>query len=411
MSEMPAGRCNQSFAIVLDQHTVSMASRGGQVGDSGEITDGRRRADVQVVDKTEKASAVIDRGICGRVTKGTFTLWGFAATRDRRRRAVGTAIRRAHSATHILHHALHEVIGETATQRGSKVEGDALRFDFAHKQAMTADEIRRVEDIVNAKIAGGSSVVTELLPISEAKSRGAMALFGEKYPDEVRVVTMGDFSVELCGGTHLTNTGQVGLCRITSEEPVAKGVRRISAVTGARALQKGRETDELMADIQRLVKATKPGDIPTRISSLQQQVKDLTKQLAEFTKASVSDAVGDLAASAQDVNGVKLVTKKLENVSRDALRDFVDQLRDNHGPIAVVLGAEIDGKVALIAAVSKSLVKDRKMNAGAAVKAAAQVAGGGGGGRPDMAEAGAKLVDKIEDALAAGLDVFQSQLA
>ncbi|MCR9199371.1 MAG: alanine--tRNA ligase [Planctomycetaceae bacterium] len=403
VAEVPAG-FSEPFAIVLDR-TPFYGESGGQVGDCGTLTAEGVEINVLDCQKHQQAMFVAVASLqSGTVSVGD-TLH---AEVDEERRA---AIRRAHSATHILHHALHEVIGESATQRGSKVEGDALRFDFAHKQAMTADELKRVEDIVNAKIAGGSAVVTELLPISEAKSRGAMALFGEKYPDEVRVVTMGDFSVELCGGTHLTNTGQVGLCRITSEEPVAKGVRRISAVTGARALQKGRETDELVSEIQKLVKATKPGDIPARISSLQQQVKDLTKQLSEFTKASVTDAVGDLAAEAKDVGGVKLVAKKLENVSRDTLRDYVDQLRDNHSPIAVVLGAEIDGKVALIAAVTKSLVKEKKMNAGAAVKAAAQIAGGGGGGRPDMAEAGAKLVEKIDEALAAGLDVFAGQLA
>lgn len=392
-----------AFAVVLDK-TPFYGESGGQVGDRGVlIGDG---VEIHVSDSQKHQQALF---VAVAYLKSGSVAVGdkLTATVDEPNRA---AIRRAHSATHILHHALHETIGETATQRGSKVEADALRFDFAHKQAMTAEEIRQVEDIINAKIASGATVKTELLPISEAKQRGAMALFGEKYPDEVRVVTMGDFSVELCGGTHLTNTGQVGLCRITSEEPVAKGVRRITAVTGPKALEKGRETDELVAELQRLLKATRPSELPVRVAALQTQLKDMNRQLTELTKASVSDAVGDLVASAQDVGGIKIVSSNLQNVSREALRDFVDQLRAKHGPIAIVLGAEIDGKVALIAAVSKELVKEKKMNAGAAVKAAAQIAGGGGGGRPDMAEAGAKFVDKIDEALAAAVETFKSQI-
>lgn len=178
-----------------------------------------------------------------------------SATVDESRRS---GIRRAHSATHILHHALHCTVGKDATQRGSRVQQDELRFDFAHNQALTADEVRQVEDIINECIAQGATVTTELLPIEAARKRDG--LFGEKYPDEVRVVSMGDFSVELCGGTHLSNTGQIGLCRITSEEPIAKGVRRITAITGPKAVEKGRETDELIAQLQRMLKAPQAAD-------------------------------------------------------------------------------------------------------------------------------------------------------
>lgn len=395
---------SEAFGIVLNR-TPFYGESGGQVGDSGRLqADG---VDVQIVDCQKHQQALF--AAVGYLKNGVLAVGDtLTADVDTERRS---AIRRAHTATHILHHALHQTIGDHATQRGSRVEGDALRFDFAHKQALTPGEIRQVEDIINAQIASGSDVATDLVPIEEARQRGAMALFGEKYPDEVRVVTMGDFSVELCGGTHLTNTGQVGLCRITSEEPVAKGVRRITAVTGPRALEKGRETDDLVSHLQKMLKANKASDLPTRIETLQTQLKEANRQLAELTKASVSDAVGDLVASATDIGGITIVSQKLENVSREALRDFVDQLRDNHSPIALILGAEIDGKVALIAAVSKSLVKEKGLNAGNAVKAAAQIAGGGGGGRPDMAEAGARHVDKIDDALVAGVAVFKEQLA
>jgi alanyl-tRNA synthetase len=221
---------------------------------------------------------------------------------------------------------------------------------------------------------------------------------------------MGDFSVELCGGTHLSSTGQVGLCRITSEEPIGKGVRRITAITGPKALQKGRDADELIAQLQRLLKAPQSSELVKRIEALQNEVKTLQKQIAAATSASVADAVETLAAEAKSVGGVKLVAKRLDNISRDALRDFADQLRDKHGPMALILGAEIEGKVALIAAVSKSLVKDKSLHAGNAVKAAANVAGGGGGGRPDLAEAGARLIEKLDDAIAEGAAAFRSQL-
>ncbi|APZ92010.1 alanine--tRNA ligase [Fuerstiella marisgermanici] len=402
VDSVPAG-FKGAIGIVLDK-TPFYGESGGQVGDSGWLKSDGVEVEITDSQKHQQTLFVLE----GRLRKGQLAVGDtVTAEVDTERRS---AIRRAHSATHILHHALHRTVGENATQRGSKVEADALRFDFAHKQALSPDEIRQVEDIINSQIVGGSEVNTELLPMKEARERGAMALFGEKYPDKVRVVTMGDFSVELCGGTHLTNTGQVGLCRITSEEPVAKGVRRITAVTGPKALQKGRETDELVIQLQRMLKATKESELPARVEALQTQLKDLNRQLAELSKASVADAVGEVVAAAEEVGGVKIVAQKLEGVPREALRDFVDQLRDNHSPIAVLLAAEIDGKVALIAAVSKSLVKEKGMNAGAAVKAAAQVAGGGGGGRPDMAEAGAKLVDKIDEAIVAGADVFRQQL-
>ena len=393
-----------AIAVVLDR-TPFYGESGGQVGDSGTLSaDG---VELTVVDCQKHQQSLFVA--VAYLNSGTISVGDtLTASVDETRRA---AIRRAHSATHILHHALHQTIGDKATQRGSKVEGDALRFDFAHKQAMTADEIRQVEDIINERIAAGAPVTTELLPIAEAKERGAMALFGEKYPDEVRVVTMGDFSVELCGGTHLTNTGQIGLCRVVSEEPVAKGVRRISAITGPRAVEQGRQSDELLRQLQRMLKANKPQDLPTKIDGLQSQLKDLTAKLAELSKASVSDAVGDLADSAETVGDVKIITSKLENVQRETLRDFADQLRDKNASVAIVLGAEVDGKVALIAAVTKPLVKNKGLNAGAAIKAAAKIAGGGGGGRPDMAEAGARLVDKIEEAIAAGADVFREQLS
>jgi alanyl-tRNA synthetase len=390
------------IGVALDR-TPFYGESGGQVGDIGSLIG--EGVEFVVADTQKDGDLWIH---VGHLTNGQLNVGqALTANVDIERRS---GIRRAHSATHILHHALHCTVGKNATQRGSKVENDSIRFDFAHNQALTQDEIRQVEDIINECIAKGAPVVTELLPIEAARKKGAMALFGEKYPDEVRVVTMGDFSVELCGGTHLSNTGQVGLCRITSEEPIAKGVRRITAITGPRALQKGRDTDELVAQLQRLLKAPQPAELPARVEALQNEVKTLTRQIAEFTSASVADAVGGLAATAETVNGVQFIAKKLTGVTREALRDYADQLREKHSPIALILGAEIEGKVSLIAAVSKPLVKEKNLHAGNAVKAAAAVAGGGGGGRPDMAEAGARLVDKIDDAILAGAEEFKKQL-
>lgn len=390
------------IGVALNQ-TPFYAESGGQVGDIGTLIGGG--AEFIVADTQKDGDLWIH---VGHLAKGRLSVGQtLAAKVDEVRRS---GIRRAHSATHILHHALHCTVGKDATQRGSRVQQDELRFDFAHNQALTAEEVRQVEDIINECIAQGATVTTELLPIEAARKKGAMALFGEKYPDEVRVVSMGDFSVELCGGTHLSNTGQVGLCRITSEEPIAKGVRRITAITGPKAVEKGRETDELIAQLQRMLKAPQAAELVAKVESLQNEVKTLSKQLSELNSASVADAIGTLAAQAETISGVKVIAKKLEGVSRETLRDFADQLRDKHSPIALILGAEIEGKVSLIVAVSKPLVKDKNLHAGNVVKVAATVAGGAGGGRPDMAEAGAKLVEKLDEAIAAGAAELKKQL-
>ena len=402
VSEFTAFGHETPIGLALDR-TPFYAESGGQVGDIGTLVG--NGVEFVVADTQKDGDLWIH---VGHLTKGKLSVGqALTATVDEFRRS---GIRRAHSATHILHHALHCTVGKDATQRGSKVQQDELRFDFAHSQALSSDELRQVEDIINECIARGAAVTTELLPIEAARRKGAMALFGEKYPDEVRVVSMGDFSVELCGGTHLSNTGQVGLCRITSEEPIAKGVRRITAITGQKAVQKGRETDELVAQLQRMLKAPQAAELVSKVEALQNEVKSLGKQIAELNSASVADAIDGLVAQAETIGGVKVIAKKLEGVTRESLRDFADQLRDKHSPVALILGAEIDGKVSLIAAVSKPLVKEKNLHAGNIVKAAATIAGGAGGGRPDMAEAGAKLVDKIDEAIAVGAAELKKQL-
>ncbi|HEX6986111.1 MAG TPA: DHHA1 domain-containing protein, partial [Planctomycetaceae bacterium] len=344
----------------------------------------------------------------GHLHKGEIKVGATArATVDAARRA---AIRRAHSATHLLHHALHTVLGKDATQRGSKVQPDELRFDFNHRQAVTPEELERIEDIVNARASEGAVVTTRVLPIEEAKKLGAMALFGERYPDFVRVVSMGDYSLEFCGGTHLANTGQVGLCKIVGEEAVGTGVRRITALTGPKALARIREEEALLKQTAALVKAPRPEDIPRRIEALQTELRNAKKSLAEQSSKSVASIVDDLLSQAEEVAGVKLVAYAPENATRDMLRELADKLRAGKQPVALIVGGAIDGKASLLAAVSKDLVK-KGLKAGDAVKAAAEKVGGGGGGRPDLAEAGGKNPENLPEALKAGLDAYRKVLA
>ena len=388
-------------AVVLDQ-TPFYGEAGGQVGDIGQLTGDGVVFNITDTQRDGELLLHIGHLESGALSSGD----QLTASVDSQRRS---GIRRAHSATHLLHHALHIVLGQNAMQRGSKVERDALRFDFAHKQPVTAEEIRRIEDEINARVAEGASVTTEIMALEDARQAGAMALFGEKYPDDVRVVQMGEFSTELCGGTHLSNTGQVGLCRIVSEEPVAKGVRRISALTGPRALEQIRHTESIVKELTVAMKAPAE-DLLGRIESLQEELKDTQKQLQQHSRSAIAGTADTLIDGAEVIDGVRIVAHRAEGVDREGLRDFADQLRDKASPVALIVAAEVDGKVALTAAVSRELI-DRGLNAGECVRAAAQVVGGGGGGRPDLAEAGGKDPSRIDEALEAGVAVYRATLA
>ncbi len=391
----------QPIGLVLDRSPF-YSEAGGQVGDTGRITaDG---CDFEVLDTQKDHDLVVH---VGHLRSGKLEVgMKVQAHIDEERRA---GIRRAHSATHLLHHALHRTIGEKAKQRGSKVEDDYLRFDFAHGKALTDDELRQIEDVINERIAEGAPVETAVMDLDEARKLGAMALFGEKYPDRVRVVSMGEYSREFCGGTHLTNTGQVGLCKVTSEEPVAKGVRRITALTGRKALNRIRETEGLLKHLVAQLKTPQPEDLPRRIEQLQNELRDLKKEIARSASESVAGAVDEVLAGAEEVDGVKIVTHIPVGITREALRDFVDQLRGKGGPIAILLGTEIDGKAALIAAVSKELIS-RGVKANEAIKVAAKCVGGGGGGRPDMAEAGGKTPESLPVAMDAAKAYYREKL-
>jgi len=393
-----------AVAVVLDQ-TPFYAESGGQVGDTGTLIDTKSGAVFDVLDTQRDGELVLH---IGKLKSGRLSLGDQVnAQVDDRRRA---GIRRAHSATHLLHHALRSVLGTHAQQRGSKVEDDLLRFDFSHKGPMTPEEVVLVEDDINAHIALGAPVTTEITDQKVAKERGAMMLFGEKYPDRVRMVTMGDFSVELCGGTHLANTGQVGLCRIVSEEPVAKGVRRVVAVTGRRALERIRQTEALVKELAQSLKVPQSEELPRRVHQLQEEVKQLKQELAGYTKESVAGAIDVLLAGAETVGTAKIVCRKVDTTDRELLRTYADQLREKGGSVAVLLAAEIDGKVALLAAVTKDLIA-KGAKAGDCVREAAKAVGGGGGGRPDLAEAGGKDPSKIDAALKISADYYRKVLS
>jgi alanyl-tRNA synthetase len=390
------------LVVVVLHRTPFYGEAGGQVGDTGTLSS--PGCEFQVLDTQRDGDLLLH---VGHLKSGTLKVGQKVAAKvDSNRRA---GIRRAHSATHILHHALRNTLGENATQRGSKVENDSLRFDFAHGKQISSDELMRVEDEINARIAEGASVTTALMPLGEAKKVGAMALFGEKYPDRVRVVRMGEFSTELCGGTHLSNTGQVGLCKLVKEELVASGVRRITAFTGPKALQRIRDTENVLKELVALLRTPQPEDLPARVRTLQEELRETKKALQKQTVQSVAGAVDDLIANAEEVGGAKIVTFAPEGANREALRSFADQIRQKAKSAAVLLATVDDGKVAMTAAVTKDLI-ERGVKAGDCIKVAAKVVGGGGGGRPDLAEAGGRFPEKIPEALEAGAAFYREKL-
>ena len=406
-----AGGHAEPVGVILDR-TPFYAEAGGQVGDVGTISAGAMRFRVTDAQKEGGLTVHLGRLEAGVLTAGETV----RAAVDADRRA---AIRRAHSATHLLHHALHETIGKDATQRGSVVEPDRLRFDFSHRQAVTPEELEEIEDRINLRVIEGAAIDTREMDLEEAKTLGAMMLFGEKYPDRVRVVNAGGYSVEFCGGTHASNTGQLGLCRVVGEESVGTGVRRITALTGPRAVRETRRAGAVLKEATDLLRVGRPDELPARVAALQEEVKEARKQLAAATAKSAAGGAEELLADAETVTlsdgtTAKIVAHDLGGAPREALRTLADTLRKKGEaagtPVAVILGTAVDGKVALLAAVSPALVK-LGVKAGDAVKAAAKEVGGGGGGRPDLAEAGGKRPAGMADALAAGRQRYLTALA
>jgi alanyl-tRNA synthetase len=387
------------IVLVLDK-TPFYGEMGGQVGDVGEI-DGEH-FHFEVIDAQVEGAFILH---VGHLREGQVELGAIVTARVDAARRQG--IRRAHSATHLLHYALRKLLGEHAMQQGSKVDNDLLRFDFANPSAVGPEELQRIEIEVNDKIMAALPIRWENMPIAQARKTGAMMLFGEKYPDVVRVVYAGDFSKELCGGTHLENTGQIGLMKIIGEESVAAGTRRITALTGRGALEFIQRTQSILARAAGILKIPAE-NLPDRLESIGKELRDLKKKAAG-PKAEGA-GVDQLLAQAEVIAGVKIITAEVPGGPAE-MRQLIDLLRRKNASLAVMLGnaqAE-EKKVTLIAGLTKDLVA-KGLDAVAWIRAASSIIGGSGGGRPDMAQAGGKSPEKLPDAFAAAKEAMKKML-
>lgn len=383
-----------SGVVVLDR-TPFYAEGGGQIGDTGSLAaTGGLDALFDVTD-TQKVTAAAF-GHEGRLVRGQLkTGTTVVATIDLHRRR---AIQRNHSVTHLMHAALRDVLGKHVTQKGSLVTAERTRFDFSHHEPVSAEQMAEIERIVNFVIGANYDVSARLMSMDDAQKLGAMALFGEKYGDVVRVLKMGDFSTELCGGTHVSRTGDIGFFKIVSEGGVAAGVRRIEAVTGEGAVAYVQAQDKLVRDACHMLKAQSHEEVAERIASLQDQLKGLDKEVARLKGKLAASAGEELAASAATVNGIRLLAAELEGADAATLRDTMDKLKDRLQSAVIVLASKTDGKVQLAAGVTKDLTG--KLKAGELVNFVAGQVGGKGGGKPDMAMAGGSEPEKLAEALA-----------
>jgi alanyl-tRNA synthetase len=387
---VPTLRAGDTGQIVLDR-TPFYAESGGQVGDIGILSLGAARFEVSDTQKLGAAFAHVGKVITGEFTVGA----QISAEVDIEHRR---AVMQNHSATHLLHAALRKVLGTHVTQKGSLVAADRLRFDFSHYSAVTPVELREIERLVNAEIRANSAAETALMKYDAAVASGAMALFGEKYEDDVRVLRFGDFSTELCGGTHVSRAGDIGLFKIIAESGVAAGIRRIEAVTGQGALDWVTNTEQVVRDIAGLVKAGRD-EVEDKVRQLIDRSRKLEKELAQLKSKLASGQGGDLSAQAVEVAGIKVLAAQIDGADVAALRSAVDQLKNKLRSAAVVLASvERSDKVLLIAGVTADLIS--RIKAGDLVNAVAQQIGGKGGGRPDMAQAGGNDPARLPQALA-----------
>ena len=392
--------------IVVLNETPFYGESGGQVGDSGVLLSANARFIVKDTQKQGKSVLHIGELQSGILTKGD----ELSAEIDFESRK---AISRNHSATHLMHAALQQVLGEHVSQKGSLVDAEKLRFDFSHLEPVKAEELKMIEQIVNAQIRGNSEAQADEMELEAAKASGAMALFGEKYDDVVRVVSMGDqlddksFSTELCGGVHVNRVGDIGLFKIIAETGIASGVRRIEAVTGEAAVKWVEDREQQLDSLAQLLKSSRD-EVNNKVEQLIQKLKEQDKQLTQLKGKMASQAGKDLSSQAEDIGGVKILTAHLEGADSNTLRDTLDQLKNKLGSAAIVLASEEAGKVKLIAGVTKDLIKTIK--AGDLVNIAAAEVGGKGGGRPDMAQAGGSNPAAIPQALDAAKSWLRSQL-
>lgn len=379
----------QEAVVVLDQ-TPFYAESGGQVGDKGELKGANFSFAVEDTQKYGQAIGHIGKLAAGSLKVGD----AVQADVDEARRA---RIRLNHSATHLMHAALRQVLGTHVSQKGSLVNDKVLRFDFSHNEAMKPEEIRAVEDLVNAQIRRNLPIETNIMDLEAAKAKGAMALFGEKYDERVRVLSMGDFSTELCGGTHASRTGDIGLFRIISESGTAAGVRRIEAVTGEGAITTVHADSDRLSEVAHLLKGDS-NNLADKVRSVLERTRQLEKELQQLKEQAAAQESANLSSKAIDVHGVKLLVSELSGVEPKMLRTMVDDLKNQLGSTIIVLATVAEGKVSLIAGVSKD-VTDR-VKAGELIGMVAQQVGGKGGGRPDMAQAGGTDAAALPAALA-----------
>ena len=402
-NEIVASLMEGQKGTVFVKETPFYATMGGQEGDTGVI-------------ETENGKFVVEDTIKlrgGKIGHVGHMESGMLSQGETVSLKVNTSARRDteknHSATHLLQKALKTVLGTHVEQKGSLVTPDRLRFDFAHFQAMTPEEIEKTEALVNEQIQAGLSVITDVMDVEEAKKSGAMALFGEKYDQKVRVVSMGDFSKELCGGTHVSNTSSIMLFKILSESGIAAGVRRIEALTGNAVLEYYKKQEALLQEASKALKANS-GEILEKIAHLQEEVKTLQSENESLKSKMAQGSLGNVMDKVVEVDGVKLLAAKVEGVDMNGLRDLGDSLKEKLGEGVVLLAAVNGGKVNLLAMVTESAQK-AGAHAGNLVKAAAAIVGGGGGGRPNMAQAGGKNPEKAEEAVEAAAEILKGQLS
>ncbi|MEE3392187.1 MAG: alanine--tRNA ligase [Lachnospiraceae bacterium] len=409
-------------AIITDK-TPFYGTMGGQVGDHGKIflypdsveteehdafgcdSHNDKALAVFKVDTTEHVAGS-KIAMIGHVVKGMFKVGDTVTLKVCRKNREN--ICRNHSATHLLQKALRVVLGTHVEQAGSYQDGDRTRFDFSHFKAMTADEIKQVEELVNKEIQEGLDVRTDIMSLDEAKKTGAMALFGEKYGEEVRVVRMGDFSTELCGGTHVSNTREIGHFKIISESGVAAGVRRIEAITGRGLIKYYEDHDALLKEAAEKAK-TSPDKLSERIAALQKEIRELNAENEKLKNELASNAAGDVLSEAADINGIKVLVISLPDLDMNELRSFADETCDRLGDSFVILMSAKGGKVSIVAKATDAALK-KGAHAGDLIKETAGIVGGGGGGRPNMAQAGGKDASKIDEAIEKAKEIAASQI-
>ena len=391
----------ESGTIIVEE-TPFYGTMGGQQADTGVIVNGN--GEFQVEDTIHLQGGKV--GHVGRMVKGMFQVGETVTLKVCEENRLSTG--KNHSATHLLQKALRLVLGEHVEQAGSYVDGGRLRFDFTHFSAMTPEEIKKVEELVNREIKESLPVVTQEMSLDEAKKSGAMALFGEKYGEKVRVVKMGDFSTELCGGTHVANTGVIGAFKILSETGIAAGVRRIEALTGDGLMAYYQNVETELHEAVKAAKTT-PAELKNKIESMLEEIRTLHSENEKLKSKLANNSMGDVMNQVVEVKGMKVLAVKVADVDMNGLRNLGDQLKEKLGEGVIVIASVLDGKVNLMAAATEEAQK-KGAHAGNLIKAIAGLVGGGGGGRPNMAQAGGKNPAGVDDALAKVVDVLNEQI-